>query len=102
MKYGLKEEELKQLTQKLTNYPEIEEAILYGSRAKGTYKPFSDIDLCLKGDKITTQLVSRIYLALDELLLPYQIDLSVLHTLKNKELVEHIKRVGIVVYKGIE
>ena len=31
----------------LAAHPGVEQALLYGSRAKGNYRPGSDIDLCL-------------------------------------------------------
>ena len=50
MKYGIKEEYWKKLCELFAKKPKIEKVILYGSRAKGTYKPFSDIDITLLGD----------------------------------------------------
>ena len=71
-------------TQQLLNsiflkYPQIDEIILYGSRAKGNFKVGSDIDLTI--------------------LLPYKVDLSLMHLIDNDELIKHIERVGIQIYK---
>lgn len=49
MKYGLEEQTLQTIFLIFGKYPEVEEVILYGSRAKGNFKPFSDIDITLKG-----------------------------------------------------
>lgn len=73
--------------------------ILYGSRAKGAYRDGSDIDLTIVGDTITQSLLLRITNELDDLLLPYKIDLSLLHQIEDKALLEHIKRVGVVFYE---
>lgn len=78
----------------LTQYPAVERAVLYGSRAKGNYKPGSDIDLTLFGVGLTSRLCATIAEALDDLLLPYTIDLSVFAELKHPELEAHIQRVG--------
>lgn len=75
-------------------YPEIQEAIIYGSRAKGNFKPFSDIDLTLVGPDLNLSLQQKIENQLDDLLLPYKIDLSIYHQIQNKDLLDHIARVG--------
>lgn len=80
-------------------YPAVERAVLYGSRAKGNYKPGSDIDLTLYGTELTSALCATIADALDDLLLPYTIDLSVFAELKQPELEEHIQRVGVVFFE---
>lgn len=73
--------------------------MLYGSRAKGNFKPGSDIDLTLRGAGLTLSLLGDIDAALDELLLPYQIDLSIYDQIGHAELVAHIDRVGRVIYQ---
>jgi predicted nucleotidyltransferase len=83
----------------LASYPAIEKATLYGSRAKGNFKPGSDIDLTLHGPALTSRLLAEIAEALDDLLLPYTIDLSIFDTLEHAELKEHIERVGLVFYQ---
>lgn len=99
MQYGLKPEVIERINSVFAAYPEVEQVVLYGSRAKGTHRAASDIDLCLKGEKLTLPLLLKIGNALDDLLLPYQIDLSILHELDNPELIEHIQRVGLVFYR---
>ena len=73
---------------------------MYGSRAKGNYKPGSDIDLTLKGKELNLKLLNKISLELDDLLLPYTFDLSIYHHIKQPDLIDHIVRVGKVFYKG--
>ena len=80
-------------------FPEIEKAILYGSRAKGNFKTGSDIDLTLCGEALTSDLRPTIASELDDLLLPYVIDLSIFDELNHAKLREHIKRVGVVFYE---
>ena len=79
-------------------FPQIEKAILYGSRAMGTYKPGSNVDISLIGKALTQELLWKISEALDDSLLPYVFDLSLFETLDNPELKEHISRVGFVLY----
>ena len=83
----------------LAKSPAVEQAILYGSRAKGNYKRGSDIDLTLKGAELTFRELLRLMDALDDLLLPYMIDLSLYAHIDNPALREHIDRVGLVFYQ---
>jgi predicted nucleotidyltransferase len=73
---------------------------LYRSRAKGSCRPGSDIDLTLKGDELSRQDLLNIELALDDLLLPYKIDLSLHQQIDNQRLIEHIAQVGKVFYRA--
>lgn len=98
MEYGLSDVELRKLSELFARYEDIEEVILYGSRAKGNYKPFSDVDISLVGPRLTRSALNQISLAIDDLLLPYQFDLSIFHKLTNPELKEHIQRVGISIF----
>ena len=99
MPYGLKDTELAKLNEVFAANGRIERVVLYGSRAKGNYKPFSDVDITLEGDELTDTDLSRLSLAIDDLLLPYQFDISIFHTLKNEALIDHIRRMGITIYE---
>jgi predicted nucleotidyltransferase len=98
MQHGLKKETVKKINNIFIKYTEVEEVILYGSRAKGNYRPGSDVDLTLKGNKLNLKLLNKINLNLDDLLLPFTIDLSIYHQIANPDLIEHIERVGKVFY----
>lgn len=95
MPYGLKDETIEKIRMVFSHYPEIEEAILYGSRAKGNYRRGSDIDITLKGEKLNLTILNKVSLKLDDLLLPYTIDLSIYHHIKQEDLLGHIERVGV-------
>jgi predicted nucleotidyltransferase len=97
--FGLKQDTINQINQIFSTYPEISKAIIYGSRAKGNYKPGSDIDLTLVGDNINYHQLLEILNKIDDLLLPYFFDLSIFNSLNNPNLIEHIERVGITFYK---
>lgn len=99
MKYGLPERTVAQICAVLAQNPAVDRAVLYGSRAKGNYKPGSDIDLTLFGVGLTSRLCATIAESLDDLLLPYTIDLSVFAELKHPELEAHIQRVGVVFFE---
>lgn len=96
---ALRIEEIEAITGVLAHYSHVEKAILYGSRAKGTAKPYSDIDIALKGTSLTYTDWARIHNDLDDLLLPYKIDITLYNDIRNEELRNHIDRVGIVIYE---
>lgn len=100
VKYGLTVATIAKIQSVFANYPQVKKAIIYGSRAIGSYREGSDIDLTLAGsDDLTLQVHHQIDAALDELLLPYTIDLSILHDINNPKLIEHIEAVGKVFYE---
>ena len=93
-RFGLPEEAVARINGVLASHPEVESAILYGSRAKGNYRPGSDIDLTLLGEQLNHHDLLKIMGELDDLLLPYTIDLSIFHMIDHKALLDHIERVG--------
>jgi len=99
MKYGLTETTVENICAVFACFPEIEKAVLYGSRAKGNFKTGSDIDLTLCGEALTSDLRSTIASALDDLMLPYNIDISVFNELNHEKLREHIERLGVLFYE---
>ncbi len=96
--YGLSEEELSIIKNNFRLYPNIEKALLYGSRAMGNHRKGSDIDLVLFGDDLKDDLF-YIYDNLDEQL-PYFIDISSYDTITNEKLKQHIGKVGKIIYKS--
>ena len=98
-RFGLPAEAVSEIGGVLAAHPEVESAILYGSRAKGDYKPGSDIDLTLLGEQLDHHDLLKIMGELDDLLLPYTIDLSIFHTIDHEGLRDHIQRVGQEFYR---
>lgn len=98
--FGLQEKHITSITSVFKRHPEIDEVMIYGSRAKGNYRNGSDIDLSLKGEQITLAQLFEIENELDDLLLSYKIDLSVYHKIENPDFKEHIDKVGIIFYKS--
>jgi len=64
MRFGLTEDTIEKFHSVFRKYPEIEEVIIYGSRAKGNYREGSDIDLTLKGEELTEAIRSKVWLDL--------------------------------------
>ncbi len=96
--YGLTPEDLEIIYQAFRRYPKIEQAILFGSRAKGNFRPGSDIDIALKGKDLTDTVLEISTYLNQETLLPYQFDIINYQNIDNQALIEHIDRVGIVLF----
>ena len=96
---GLQLPQRQAIRQVLQHYPRVRTAVLYGSRAMGRHRFGSDIDLTLMGDLDLTTL-NAISNELDDLMLPYMIDLSAFDLIDNEALKQHIERVGKVFYQA--
>ena len=76
MRFGLRESDIKYIKLCFQQFPEIEEVLVFGSRAMGNFKEGSDVDLALKGKSITLNTLSRLKALLEEEgPLPYTVDL---------------------------
>ena len=96
---GLLLTDLESIAALLRRYTAVETAVLFGSRAKGTHRPGSDVDIALQGSHLTQRMVTSIGDFLnEETLMPYHFDVVNYHTIENPNLVAHIDRVGVVLY----
>ena len=92
------DDELQLLLSLFARQKEIGQVILYGSRAMGTHKPFSDVDITLIGIGLKRSHLSRLMAEIDESILPYSFDISIFSQLTNPDLIEQIEKTGIVMY----
>ncbi len=99
MSHGLSPQTVEGIINVMARHPGIERAVIYGSRAKGNHRPGADIDMTLFGDGLDFSLRVRLLGELDDLLLPYQFDLSLFADLTHPGLIDHIRRVGVVLYE---
>ncbi len=97
--FGLSARALGLLRGLLSSYPQIRLAKVYGSRAKGNYREGSDIDIALDAPEMTFDAYLKLCGELDDLLLPWDIDLSLLCHIDNPDLLEHIERVGQMLWQ---
>jgi predicted nucleotidyltransferase len=97
--FGLKQRDMDYFHQAFRQLPEIEQVVIFGSRAKGNSKSGSDIDLALKGSSVTDDTVMRLRTLLEELPLPYFFDILDYAAIQNKDIRDHIDRVGEVLYQ---
>ena len=96
--FGLKDCDLLSVTETFKNDSRILKAAIFGSRAKGDYKPYSDVDIVLYGDLEPSD-VERVICDLEELPLVYQFDVVAYGLVKNPELRRHIERVAVSIYE---
>jgi predicted nucleotidyltransferase len=93
MNDGLKPRHRETIIAELKKCPKLKKAILFGSRAMGTYTPESDIDIALEGDlNLTDQ--AELAEKLNQTSIPYTVDLVRTHTITDSDLKEHIRRHG--------
>ena len=97
-RYGLPNEALSRIRAVFAEHPMVEAVTLYGSRATGAYRPASDIDLSIQGRGVSWDDFNRIAAQLDDLLLPWKIDLALQHHIDNPVLLTHIHNDGIPIY----
>lgn len=103
MAYGLTNKDMIQILTAVRMFPDIEEVLIFGSRAKGNYKRSSDVDLAIKGKNISYQTVTRLSTILNEdLPLPYFFDVVHYESLSNPALRDHIDRVGITLETSVK
>lgn len=98
MRFGLKNSVINRIGSVFEPYEKIEKVIIYGSRSMGNYRNGSDIDLSIKGGLSTRNFYS-ILQNLDDLNLPYMIDLSIFEDIDNSNLIDHINRRGQIFYE---
>ncbi len=98
-RFGLPQHAVDKLSGVFRSCPQVERVVLYGSRAKGTYRPGSDIDLTMEGQELTFAQLLALENQIDELLLPWMVDLSLRASIDNPALLDHIARVGTPFYE---
>lgn len=100
--YGFADEERKWMNSIFSSIPHIDKVILYGSRAKGNFREFSDVDITLLGDELTHDDLLDLYDKLYDSDLPYNYDISIFSKLEDADFIDHIKRVGKIIYSREE
>jgi predicted nucleotidyltransferase len=98
MNHGLSEKAVATIISIFQSFPQIERAVLYGSRAMGNYKEGSDLDFTLIGEG-TEKIRGQVWNAFDDSNLPYMVDVSAFHTLTNENLKAQIEKYGVVFYE---
>jgi predicted nucleotidyltransferase len=100
--FGLNQRDIQTITAIFTKYPDIKEVHIFGSRAIGSFKPASDIDLAIMNDIASDRTLAQIKSDFDDSSLPYFVDIVLFTTLSHPELKEHIKHVGLPFYQIVQ
>ncbi|GAA4465884.1 hypothetical protein GCM10023093_18850 [Nemorincola caseinilytica] len=99
MRYGLPDEDIEQIVKAIATMPKVSCVTLFGSRAMGTYRAGSDIDLAIAGEGITFNDISDIYTSLERLGMLYSFDLQNIASITDNALLDHMDRVGKVLFR---
>jgi len=99
MNNGISQESSTKLINLFKKTNNLTEVKLYGSRALGTYKEGSDIDISIMDNEFSTDDLLQLSNNIDDLLIPYKVDISIFKKLDNVDLIKHINNHGVTFYK---
>jgi len=99
MDFGLSERALNSLRAYFAGVLEVEQVILYGSRARGDHHKGSDIDFMLIGSSITPRLLSKMDMEIDDLLLPWFIQITDRKEIRDALFLEVVEKEGVVFWE---
>ena len=88
-----------QLLELIRSHPHVQKVVLYGSRALGRQRAGSDIDICLVAPSMALGELLELGAALDDLLLPWNVDLQLRHLIAHEGLVSHLDRAGQLLWE---
>ena len=97
---GLKDKHRKTIMDILSSNKKVERAVLFGSRATGTFTIDSDVDLALWGKGLTSKELGRLSGKLEESSVPQEVDLLLYESIENENLLREIDRRGVEWYSN--
>lgn len=98
--FGLLDSDIATIKKILEEFPEVKRSAIFGSRAKGNYRNGSDVDIAILSNNLSLDTILTISSRLNEdTLMPYRFDVLNYQTIANKELIQHIDRVGKVFFE---
>jgi predicted nucleotidyltransferase len=99
--FGLSDQTMLVIDEIFRAQPHVKGALVYGSRAKGTYRPGSDIDIALFTTKdFTHGDLQHVLRDFDDSILPYFVDVCDYAQIEQGNLKDHIDRVGKVLWQA--
>jgi predicted nucleotidyltransferase len=97
--FGLTDSDLQAMISVFKSFPQIKEALIFGSRALNRHKKGSDVDIALKGDHLESIVTQILGVLNEESPLPYYFDILDYDAIINADLKDHIDRVGKQIFK---
>lgn len=99
--FGITDNSMSLIKDTLLQWREIEGASIFGSRALGNFKNGSDIDIVIYGSNVTTEIVNKLSVQLnEELPIPYYFDIVHYESLTNESLKEHVDTFAKTFYQN--
>ena len=99
MSFGISKNDIEYITEAIKKHPEVEKAVVFGSRAMGNFKNGSDVDIALFGDKVNFSVIAQIKDELqEESPMPYLFDIVDFTHSKSNGLKDHINQFGITLF----
>ncbi len=98
MNFGLTDKQLDEIIKIISLFDEIESALFFGSRAVNNHKEASDVDIALKGSRVTIDITNKVHSLLKETNIPFFFDVLNYNTVNNEELKSQIDKHGIQFY----
>lgn len=95
---GLQDSDITNILETIQRNDKVRKIIVFGSRAKGTFHNGSDIDIALSGIELNINDIINLNVKLEALELPYKFDLVIMERIKDQALLDHISRVGVILY----
>ena len=97
--YGLTDKSYNELLEILSSIPEIEEVLIYGSRARGDFGRASDVDVSIKGKNVARHTLAILNDKLYESHIPQVFDTHIYSDIKNQNFKNNVDREGKVIYR---
>ena len=96
---GLKERHRKAVIDIIAANAKVERAVLFGSRAAGTYRPASDVDVALFGKRLSASDQANLAAAIEDLTIPQRVQLLLYGAIDSAALRTHIETQGVEWYR---
>ena len=90
---------LRDLVTVFSRYPDLEQVVLFGSRATGRATDRSDIDLATRGI-VDRHRLGRLSLDLEEIAIPQECEVQAYEQIDYEPLKAHIDRWGVPIYEA--
>lgn len=96
---GLISSQIKEVVSIFKKYRAVERAAIYGSRATGLHRKYSDVDVALFGKKgLTIDVLCDVANDLEDTYLPYMFDVTLFKMVTKSDMRKHILRDGVTIY----